>query len=509
MSRITLAIGLAILACVHCAAAAQEAVLDDAALRAIAADVMKGVGETAEAEGTAGGEDAVELDMRRCVEMTLCQNPQVIVAEADVEAARAKIGQAKSGLYPQLKVDTAFVHLEPNEPSIGGLASTMSVLSGPIQVAGAFLSPSGPNVATVGYALFESLLTPGMPSIPTDMRRDHFGATQVLYAGGQIRAAMRASKFLAESEEWRRQATLDGLEFQAKKAYTDVLLARAMARVTRESVITFERHLTDAEQMLEVGIISNFEVLRAKTERGARQSEAATAANAQRLALVNLRRVIGLPQDTPVRLTGTLDWQPVPGTAPDLVALALDHRPEVLALRKGIEAAGQNVKRVKGQYRPRVAATADFHNTDRGGTTALDGWTLAVGAELDLYQGGLRKHAKAEAKARLKGLEHQLLDVEQLVELDVRNACIQIEDAMAKIRREKGTVELGREGLRLAEVRFQEGVGTQAETLDAELALTHAETQLVLALHTYTVAHAALERAVGKSWMCDGEAAAE
>jgi outer membrane protein TolC len=49
-------------------------------------------------------------------------------------------------------------------------------------------------------------------------------------------------------------------------------------------------------------------------------------------------------------------------------------------------------------------------------------------------------------------------------------------------------------------LRFEEGVGTQSETLDAELALTNAQTGLARAVHEYAVARAALERAVGAAW---------
>ena len=71
---------------------------------------------------------------------------------------------------------------------------------------------------------------------------------------------------------------------------------------------------------------------------------------------------------------------------------------------------------------------------------------------------------------------------------------------------ERGTRELVKEGLRLAELRFRKA-GTQTETLDAELALTSADTALVQALRDYAVANSSLERAIGKSWVRNTEPA--
>jgi outer membrane protein TolC len=265
-------------------------------------------------------------------------------------------------------------------------------------------------------------------------------------------------------------------------------------------VRSFERNRSDAQQMFDVGMVSNFEVLRAKTESGSRNAGLVAAHNTRQLALVNLRRIIAVPQDTPITLVTNVDWQPSTPNLDLFVAYAYEHRPEILSLQKGIGAAEEDVKRVKGEYKPQVGANVKWKNTDQGGSMQPDGWTFSVGASLDIYPGGKRKYERAEAKARLNSLKDQLKDLEHLIELDVTQAVVQIKDSMAKVVSENGTRQLAEEGLRLAELRYQEGVGTQGETLDAELALTNAETQLVQALRDFAVANASLEHAVGISW---------
>lgn len=437
-------------------------------------EVLKGLGESwGPPEVTLGEKpgapEVLELTPQRCVEITLAQNAQVLAAQDEVDAAKALTGQANSARLPQIKAQEAFIYIEGLEP------------------------------IDTGWML--GLLFPIDLQSDKETRRDQFTITQVLYAGGQIQAAVRASEYLAQSQEWRREATLDALEFEAKSAYYGLLLTKALVQVTQKSIVAFERHLADAQHALDVGLISNFEVLRAKTELGARETEKVNAENAGRLALLNLRRILAVPQNTPVRLATDLGCVAVSERVEELAAQALEVRPELRALRMGVEAAKEDVNRRKGSFKPRAAANIDWTNLDGGGSALPDGWTFTVGAEWELYAGGRRKHEVAEAKARLRGLQHQIEEVERLIELDVRQAYIQIRNALAKIRKETGTVDLGREGLRLAELRFREGVGTQAETLDAELALTAAETSLVKALHDYAVAHAALEKATARSWV--------
>lgn len=406
--------------------------------------------------------EALSLDVVQCVDMAVAKNAQVLMAQDDIDAARERIGQANAQRLPHVKVDVGFRHLEPVGGSSGGIMSFLS------------------------------------PGTSENTRRDHAALSQVLYAGGQIKAAVKASEFLAQSSEWQRKAVLNNLAFETKKAYYDCLLARAMVRVAQESVLTFERHLSDAQQMLEVGLISNFEVLRAKTELGARQADLTAAQNARRLALVNLRRLLTLGQDLPIKLVGRLELPAEPAAIEELLKEAQSGRPELMALDKAIAGSEQNVLRTKGQYKPQAAAGVEWTNTDNGGSFAQDGWSFTLGGEWTLYAGGQRKHQVGEANAQKRKLEHQKEDVVRLVEMDVRAAHIQLEDALARIEREKGTVELGMEGRRLASLRFQEGVGTQAETLDAELALTNAETMLVRAMHDCAVASIAIDKAVGR-----------
>jgi len=406
------------------------------------------------------------LTVGQCVARALAQNPRVLVAAEEVAGKRAVIGQARAQKRPQVSGQLAFTRRDvPGDGSAAGALFTPGILSG---IYG-----------------------------DEDTRTGNVAISQLLYAGGEVHAAVRASTYLAESEEWRGEATRHAVAFEAKTAYYDVLLAQALRRVAEESVATFQRHLGDAQERFNAGVTSQFEVLRAKTELGARQADVVSARNLERLALANLRRILVLPQDTPLRFAQKLDWRPLEEPPAAFVATALTQRPECRALDTAIRAAEKNVQRIKGRYLPRLAATADWRETDGAGKAAPDGWTFALGAEWEFYAGGRRKHEAAEATAQVRALKYQLADIEALVELEVCQAVIQVEDAIAKIESEKGTVALAREGLRLAELRFQEGVGIQSETLDAELALTSAESALARATRDYAVASAALEKAMG------------
>jgi OMF family outer membrane factor len=79
----------------------------------------------------------------------------------------------------------------------------------------------------------------------------------------------------------------------------------------------------------------------------------------------------------------------------------------------------------------------------------------------------------------------------------VQQSIIAVRDANERAQVAAGTVTQAREALRLANVRFRAGVGTQLEITDAQTALTQAETNEVNARYDYLGALARLSRATG------------
>lgn len=421
--------------------------------------------------------EPIHLDLAAAVQRALADNPRTAIAESEVDAARARVRQARSAMLPDVSLQSAYTYLDYDYTDVD--------LGGQLPILGAV-------TRTLGSSAFSELVP------DKDTRTDRLQARQVLFAGGSIRAAATASRFLAKSKEWRRDAELQDLAFEVREAYYKALLTDSLIRVAEESVHTFERNLHDAEALSGQGMVSRFELLRAETELSARQADATAARNARRLAQSNLRRLLNIPQGTPLVLEedfgGSPTLQPIEGA----VAEARDQRPELRALRAAHQAGEADVRRTRGEFLPQVGASMEYTNVDGGAAITPEGWGFSVGAEWDLYTGGQRRAGTQEARAEVRGLMHEIREVEQLVELEVTNAYIELRDAMEAVRSARDTVEWAREGLRMAEIRFQEGVGTQSELLEAELALTDAETRLAEALHDFSVASAALDKALGR-----------
>ncbi len=443
----------------------------DARLKGVAA-VLEGVNSTevsvSDTVSPGDGAEARVLDAKDCVNLTLRNHPRALITDEKVNERRAQAGVARSAALPQVKAGAAWNHVTGLETDVYGGEIAQRLLNfGDIQ----------PEKSTYTATL---------------------GVEQVLYAGGQIRAAVAAAAHLEKSEEWKRRVELMALAHEARSAYWDALAARGMVDVARDSIAAFGRHLADARTKMDQGMASKFEVLRAETELRARESDLEAALAAEQLAMLRMRYLLALPGDEPFRLAGGMGWTPLDTPVDDLIAEALKQRPEMAALDEAAAAAGKNIEVKSGQRLPRAAAQAKYNQTAGGGQLMPDGWTFTLGAELPIYAGGRIRAEEAEARAQARTLELERTNLARLVELDVRQAHTRAVEAVARIRKEEAARVLGEEGRSLAELRFQQGAGIQADTLDAELALTLAQTSLVQALRDYAVAIASLDKALGR-----------
>jgi outer membrane protein len=412
------------------------------------------------------GAETLALNLDRCVELALAQNAQVLAAATEVTLREAQAGQARANRKPEVNAQVGYGYIDGLDQEIGRPAIRRLL-------------------GVEDYAPDKGTVTSGL------------SVSQVLYAGGQIQAGIKASKHLASSEAWREQAVRAEVAYQARSAYHDALLTHALVTVAAEALAVFKRHEQDTIIMEEEGVVTSFEVSRAQSEVGARKADLASAEAAARLADLNIRRILAIPDPRQINYDRDLPTAKVGSSIDELRTRTASQRPELRALGDALSAANAQITGAQGKFRPRAAASVSYVNVDGGGQVIPDGVQFNVGAEWDLYLGGQRKHELGEARARAEGLRIQLADMERLVILDLEQALIRLREARVGMATEKENVAVAEESTRLAKLRYQEGFGTQTEIIDSTLIHTQTKTALVQRIRDYYVAYADLERALG------------
>jgi outer membrane protein TolC len=332
-------------------------------------------------------------------------------------------------------------------------------------------------------------------------------ASQVLYAGGGVKASIKSAKYLRQAAAYDLESVISDSLFQVRSSFYNVLLAREKTKVQEENIELYTRQLKDEQNQFKTGNVSNFEVLRAQVALANQQPALIAAKNDYRVALEQLRQLLGAPAGPTgtnaefVQVVGTLDYNPENYTLESALSSAHDHRPELLSLQARTNSGEQAVIQAKSTYYPSVSAVGTYEwvgmGLTHGGNVSANGWLLGLQSTWSIFDG----RATAGKVRQAKSLEAQSrigLQAEQLaIDVEVRQAISSLEEANELVVASKKTVELAEEALRLAEVRYHTGSATQLDVLTSQVDLTSARMNELQSHYAYSVALAAIHKAIG------------
>lgn len=125
-----------------------------------------------------------------------------------------------------------------------------------------------------------------------------------------------------------------------------------------------------------------------------------------------------------------------------------------------------------------------------------DGYAFQLGVTWNLYDGGASVAQAQQAEANIAIAEQNFADQSNQVRFSVEQGYANLLSSFENIGTTTRALGQAREALRLAKLRFQAGVGTSTETINAENALTNAEGNRVNAIIGYNRSLATLQRAV-------------
>jgi outer membrane protein TolC len=293
------------------------------------------------------------------------------------------------------------------------------------------------------------------------------------------------------------QNVLDLIVRQVAALYLNAQAAAARVEAAESRVATAERLDQLARDQRDAGVATGVDVLRAQVELANERQRLLEARNTTQQVLLTLKRAIGLDLGVPVELAEPLDFQPVvPPDVAGALAAALENRPDYQTLETQYRALEREEKANRARYYPRLSVGGNYGALGRTlgdirGTGLLQGTASITLFDYD------RKGERTELDARRRRLQHQLNDLRQGIEQEIRDALLVLESAAQEVSVAEQGRALAERELELARERFQAGVTNNVEVITAQEALARAQENRVLALARYSDAKAALARALG------------
>jgi outer membrane protein TolC len=322
-------------------------------------------------------------------------------------------------------------------------------------------------------------------------------ARQPLFRAGGATAALRAARlqsYLAEEGVNRQvQATIG----QTMADYYDMLLAQKLHEVNEAAVASAEAQLAEANKKFGNGVASQYDVLRAEVEVSNFRAAAIKQKNNLVMARTRLLRTMGAAPDAAVTPADALTRVPTQASLETALRTAYLRRPELRQAEARIRMQRQSLAAIRSRYFPAIDLTASRRATHARDGDGTQSWLVGIETRWTLLDGFDREGDRIVERARLTQREIDLRNAEEGVFLDVQQALLALANADELIDSQARNLERAKEGSRLAQVGYTEGINTEVEVVDSRSALTQAQGLYYQALYDHNMARLALKRAMG------------
>lgn len=441
------------------------------------------------------------LTLERAVRTALERNRELAVARLGLEGAKAQVREAWGSVYPTVDMNASY-------------ARNLSVPS-------TFL----PAI------IFDPNASPDV-LIPVRFGSDNvwslqLRAEQPLFEAGVFIGVGAAERYRRLQDEMVRGEAQE-IATRVRTAYYDVLLADEALRVSQQSLARVEQTLRDTKAMHGAGLASEYDVLRLQVEQTNLEPSVRRARNAVTAGKRALAVELGLEPTDQLRLEGSLitfdldllaradDGSAVslvsggdPSTVPALQR-ALEGRSDLRQVELTRALRKAELRLEQAEYLPKVSLFGSYtiNAQDNGdprffGRQRAYGRQVGVQVTMPLFSGFQRPARVEQKRAQLQSVETQANLARAQAEHEVTTLADQHAEALARAKAQKMGVQQAQRGYQIARAQYREGISSQLEVTDAELALRQSEFNYAQAVYDYLVARARLDRAMGSVQFVD------
>ncbi|MCC2657883.1 MAG: outer rane efflux protein [Panacagrimonas sp.] len=408
------------------------------------------------------------LNLADVIDTALCRNPQTASAWATARARAADVGAARSAYLPELSASGSVTERLRGDSTSSGSGFDVGGGSGGSGSSDTRITAS----ATLSYVLFD------------------FGARG---------AALDGAKALLDAARATRSATLQSVYLDAVTNYYGWVSAEGALKAANEAERAAKESLDAATIREQVGTATRADRLQAQTAYAQSQLARVQAEGALRTSRGSLANVMGLGANT------RLDLAPPPLVTPaadftdqldPLVSAAIASRPDLVAAAANLSSAESDVDAARATGRPTLSANLTQNYTDTGPRereTTQAGLSLSV----PIFSGFETTYRVRGAEARLEASRAELERLRNQATLEVFQAHSELITQTQSVFTAQALVTSAQESQSVARGRYEAGVGTILDLINAQSSAADAQRQLVLARSNWASARTRLAQAVG------------
>lgn len=417
-----------------------------------------------------------DFTLEEAIEFALVNQDQMKLEQLNLADAEKQIFEYKTTGIPTVQFNGNYQHF----------------IDIPTQLAPSFLDPNA------GFTAFQFGLKNNV-NLGVDVN--------ALIFDGSFFVGLKAQQMFRDLTQRQLNVTAYNVGNQVEKAYLAALVTERNIGILDENIKSLEELLAETRETYKAGFVEKLDVDRLMLTLDNLQIERDNIARLLDLNYNLLKFQMGYPITEEIVLTDNFDELTAREWAREIVydePIDYTLRPEYAVIEKGQQLQEANMKMIKASYLPvlrgffsyseQLQAQDIFDAQFPFFPATIAGLTISM----PIFDGLNRSARIQRAKIELDKIDVQRDQFITGMELEVQNARIALKNAFQTMEARKRSLELSKEILRTAEIKYREGVGSSLELNQANSDMLTAQGNYIQALYDLVVAKTDLDHALGK-----------
>lgn len=341
---------------------------------------------------------------------------------------------------------------------------------------------------------------------------------QLIFNGSYI-VGLQASQAFKDLSVRQANQTREEVALNVSKAYYNLLILRERLKLLEANVDRIDTLYDNTAAMVESGFAEKIDADRIKVTLNNLKSEQSNLANMEKVSIKLLKLQMNYPFSQSLEISGELSEMVFAQVeVPKGEEWTYSSRPDYQVMEVQRKLQKLNIKNKYAEALPSLGAFATLGRSTQspnfGGLfksnsefteiedqIGVDSWygysTLGLSLRWNLFTGLQRNNQIQQEKLVLEKLENGFIMMEQSIDLEIEQSNINLSNAMQQLQVQEDNQELATEIYNISKIKYEEGVGSNLEVIEANTALKEAQTNYYSALYNAITSQIELKKALG------------
>jgi len=437
---------------------------------------------------------AISLD--ESVNLALKNNRNLLIAKEEVEKAKMTYNDVRGMLLPQVTLQGGYELSRTNLPP-NAIPPQMDFMPGLSQTA----SMDDYYLAGALAGVVNSMI----PSTPQDQASVamQLKMTQVLFLGGKLINGIKAVDRYRSIQRLNYWVEEQNLILKTHEIFYQCLLAEKLAQVQQDGLNMANQHLARVEAFFEEGMVSEFDLLRARLEVAKLEPQVLQAKNTYEIALSAFRMHLG-SEDESLRPEGEFALpEMMEVTLEEALSSGKEKRVELELIDIATEVAQIKYNAEKGNYLPNIALSADYSLFTAADDFSIEKddfgsrYSIGIGIQIPIFTGLSNTSKRNHAKSVYLQAQYQQRDLENMIRLEITQNWQNLQHTFHNYEVQSQNIRMAERSLEIAQARYDNQVGIQLEVFDARITLSGIRLQYLQSIYNVIIDQLKLTKSMG------------